>query len=262
MSERPDEATPLERERWLLEEQSASERARTEAKLDAGRRELLVREDRALREQLFTRLPPEQLVANVQARLERARKAESVESGRSPWWIPALLGSLAALSIGVFTALPGRLSEGAEERAKGLDLELRVYRKHGTRAEQLVDGSEVAAGDVLQVGYVRAEYTFGVLVSIDGRGEVTLHHPAARDGSTALATEGARQLLPNAYELDDAPGFERFVFVVAQQPLSVAAVEAAARELARDPERARRDPLLLPVRTAQRSLLLRKRAAP
>lgn len=262
MSERPDDVTPLERERWLLAEQSAVERARTETKLDAGRRELLVREDRALREQLFARLPPEQLVARVQARLARSTAIERSDGSRRGWWIPALLGSLAAVSIGVFTALPGDPSQRSEERAKGLDLELRVYRKHGALAEQLVDGSEVAARDVLQVGYVRGEYTFGVLISIDGRGQVTLHHPATRDGSTALSSDGARQLLPDAYELDDAPGFERFVFVVAQQPLSVAAVEAAARELARDPERARREPLLLPVRTAQRSVLLRKRATP
>ncbi len=42
-------------------------------------------------------------------------------------------------------------------------------------------------------------------------------------------------VLPSAYELDDAPGFERFFLVYSAKPFDVAAVDPAARALAQLP---------------------------
>jgi hypothetical protein len=249
MDERRDGPSPLELERYLLGEQSEEERRGTEQRLDLATREQLVREDEALRGELFARLPPSVLAARVKSRLERPRRAR--------WWfaVPAV----AALSLASLVVVTGLRDEGpGTERAKGLELELRVYRQAGEGVERLSDGAEVRAGDVLQLGYVRGEYGHGVLLSIDGRGAVTLHQPPSRDAPTQLAHESGQVLLESAYELDDAPGFERFVFVVAHEPFTVEHVLAAARALAKDRARASHDPLLLPVRTAQRSLLLRK----
>lgn len=86
-----------------------------------------------------------------------------------------------------------------------------------------------------------------------------LHHPARLDGSTTLQRDGA-VALPQSYELDAAPAFERFVLVSADDPnaaIDPTQVMAAARALAALPTAAS-DPLALPAGWRQSSFLVRK----
>jgi hypothetical protein len=145
------------------------------------------------------------------------------------------------------------------ERAKGQGLELRVYRQREGRVERVAEGTEAAAGELLQLGFVRAGHVHGVLLSIDGRGAVTLHWPLVVGASTALPPDGGEHLLPQSYQLDDAPAFERFVFLGAAAPLRVDAILASAKQLARDPLRARDEPLRVEGVHEQRSFLVRKK---
>ena len=146
----------------------------------------------------------------------------------------------------------------------GIDLtetRLLVYRKHGGLAEILSDGNEAEAGALLQLGYVAAAEPHGVILSIDGRGGVTRHFPAEAGGSTLLSLH-KKSLLPNAIELDEAPGFERFFLVTSDAPIDVAGVLVKAAELGREPARARRSDLDLPAGLKQRSVLVLKREGP
>ncbi len=131
-----------------------------------------------------------------------------------------------------------------------------VHRQRAETPEALEDGARVAEGDVVQVAYVAAGRAQGVILSVDGRGTVTLHAPEAGDTSVRLGASGAHPL-PGAYALDDAPGFERFFLVTAEAPFTVEEVLAAARSLASHPE-ARTSPLPLPSRYTQASFLLEK----
>ncbi|MBM4353060.1 MAG: DUF4384 domain-containing protein [Deltaproteobacteria bacterium] len=119
--------------------------------------------------------------------------------------------------------------------------------------ELLSDGDSASAGDVLQLEYVAAGAPYGMILSIDGRGTVTLHYPPAEGGDTTLAPGGAVPL-PRSYELDDAPGFERFILVTSQAPVPVAEILEIARILGADPAR----PLPLRATLVQKSVLLRK----
>jgi hypothetical protein len=69
-----------------------------------------------------------------------------------------------------------------------------------------------------------------VIVSIDARGGVTLHLPPG--GERAALLKSGHALLDQAYELDDAPGWERFYFVTGETPFAVADVVNAARKVA------------------------------
>lgn len=140
-------------------------------------------------------------------------------------------------------------------RHKGSE-RLLVHRQLPTGAEQLQSGALVDPGDVLQLGYVRGDRSHGVIVSIDGVGAVTLHWPPSPDDDTALA-DGPTQL-DYAFELDGSPGFERFFFVTASQPLPVQEVMGAVRALAGRDD-ARHAPLRLREGWAQLDLLLDKR---
>lgn len=245
-SERPH---PLELEQWLLSEQSPQARAHTEARLDAAAQRALREQDDALRARLLAAHPPAVLAARVRARLAPPRRKPVLVLG----------GLVAACALLLFLRVPG---DPPSERAKGQAMELRVYRQRGAEVERLVEGAQVAPHELLQLAYLRDGHSHGVLLSIDGRGAVTLHYPHSRTDSTELASGSGEQLLERAYELDDAPAFERFIFVGAEGPLSVDEVLAAARALSADPVRARGEALPLQTPNQQRWLLLRKAAPP
>lgn len=145
---------------------------------------------------------------------------------------------------------------GGDTRIKGLVPHLVLHRQVGADTEQLRAPARAGAGDVLQVSYVAAGASHGVIVSLDGAGVVTLHHPRTDPGATGLQQGGAVRL-GQAYELDAAPGFERFVFVTAAGPIDAAQVVAAAQALAGRPEAARA-PLRLPAAWQQSSFFVEK----
>jgi hypothetical protein len=86
---------------------------------------------------------------------------------------------------------------------------------------------------------------------------VTVHFPSGAATAGGLEPKG-ETLLPFAYELDDAPGFERFFLVTSREPFPVEVVVGAAERLAAEPERARLAPLELPGKLEQSSIVLSK----
>lgn len=142
-------------------------------------------------------------------------------------------------------------------RSKGLEPQLRIYRLEGERITRLFDAAPVPAHARLQLSYLTPGQPYGVLLSIDGAGTVTLHQPTTPGGEPRLDPSGEHQL-PFSYELDEAPDFERFFLVSAEKPVAVQTVVAAAETLARDPKQAKVSPLALPGDVHQTSLLLEK----
>lgn len=136
---------------------------------------------------------------------------------------------------------------------------LAIDRVHDGRPQRLRERDAVTVGDRLQVTYNAKGAQQGVVVSIDGAGVATLHFPASETDDPRLA-HGGPVPLPESYELDDAPGFERFFFVTVDVPqprLPVAQVLEAARALASS-DAAREGTLALPSEWRQQSILLRK----
>lgn len=118
---------------------------------------------------------------------------------------------------------------------KGLRPGLRVYRKAAARVERLNDGDVTHVGDELQLAYVAAGHRFGAVVSVDGSGRVTFHMPRAAGPAAVLRTDG-EAALPEAYELDAAPSFERFLFVTGDAPFDAARLADVVRGLAPPPD--------------------------
>ncbi|WP_223639906.1 DUF4384 domain-containing protein [Corallococcus sp. EGB] len=216
-------------------------------------------------------LPPDRVAREVKARFARATPPAEAPASRPSWrFLPALVPVLAAAAFVVLvrpgasqqqeahdpwaaTSSPGVLEP---TRSKGLQPRLDVHRQVATRTERLTDGARAQAGDVVQLSYTAAGHAHGVILSVDGRGTVTPHLPSQGDTSAPLERSGAH-VLPRAYELDDAPGFERFFLVTADAPFELEGVMAAARVLAASPE-ARTAPLTLPAGLDQTSFLLEK----
>lgn len=161
---------------------------------------------------------------------------------RNSLWVATAFASVAALlvSLSVFlspTPTPTPTSEisvaaynGADTvRLKGVKPRLRIFKRLDTGSEELVDGAFVAPNETLQLRYLAGGYPFGAIVSIDGGGGVTLHYPANAQTSSALAQNG-EIALPYAYQLDNAPRFEKFVFVLSSKPLIVSKILDLARQ--------------------------------
>ncbi|MDC7124626.1 MAG: hypothetical protein PQJ46_03610 [Spirochaetales bacterium] len=145
------------------------------------------------------------------------------------------------------------------ERVKGLKPSLEIYRRVGDDVEMLSNRAHVSARDLLQIEYIAGSSSYGVIFSIDGRGLVTLHYPLRSGVVAKLDTDGA-VLLPYSYELDDAPGFERFFFVAGGAEFDIDKVLYAAYTLASHGSAAKRGFLDIPENYYQTTILLRKGA--
>ncbi len=237
----------------LSPEQESTVRDRLEQ--DPSLRERLA----ALRDsdrEILAAYPPERVVPAI---LERARLRSEGRS-RSPRWargalmaLPLAAALIFALSVGLFRS---------ETRVKGLGPQISLFLQTASGAQELRPGDAASAGDRVQVSFNAAGAKYAAILSIDGRGTVTWHLPPGYGGgaasSPAVEAQG-RTVLPRAYELDDAPRFERFFIVTSSSPFNLAAVDAAARALAARPSGADTAALALPGGVSQSSFLLRKK---
>jgi anti-sigma factor RsiW len=216
-------------ERFLLGELPPDERERVrraaEQDTAVGVRLRAIEESDA---EILERHSPRAMADRIHARLARVARGRTGAGPR--WTVLAAAASLAALaSVAGLRHFRQEPAESAETRVKGLRPQLLLFRKApAAGVERLVQGSVARDHDLLQVAYQAAGRTHGVIVSVDGRGAVTRHLPVSGTQAEPLQT-GATVPLPAAYELDDAPGFERFYLVTADSPFPVVIVEDAVR---------------------------------
>jgi hypothetical protein len=224
-------------------------------------------------EAVLARLPAANVATEVARRVRREQTTPAPRASALGWWIPA--GALAAAAAVAWlwvrpTSDPVRdgddlvaMADGGAQPPESIylkgDARIWIERVVDGRGDPLADGATVADGETLQVHYHAADQVQGVIVSIDGNAAATLHFPSRIDDAPTLKT-GGPATLDHAYELDDAPRFERFFFVTAPagRPLDVAEVLDAAHTLAAS-EQAASAPLSLPEGLEQKTLLLHKR---
>lgn len=163
---------------------------------------------------------------------ERAAGSASEKQSRPPLrfrTVVSMAAAAACLAFAVFVAIPrndgttgnsGLLASA--ERAKGDGPRLFIYLKDGNKAVELDNNAQVGEGDILQMSYIAAGQTYGAILSIDGNGTVTYHYPESGPTSGMLDDSGEIPL-DFAYQLDDAPGFERFFFITGTKPFTTAA---------------------------------------
>ena len=119
-------------------------------------------------------------------------------------------------------------------RVKGTgDAELVIYREQDGKSEILTENATAETSDLIQLVYRCTPETYGVIISLDGRGVVTRHLPEREEYAVLLETGGNR-FLPYSYELDDAPGFETFYLLTSEKPFplepALTVIASAARE--------------------------------
>ena len=146
------------------------------------------------------------------------------------------------------------LEEGI--RLKG-ETGLAIFRKGMEEIEVLRDEDNAREGDLLQITVTSEKKSYAAIISIDGRSTVTVHYPT--ESSEALPVNPGRMVLQKSYELDDAPGFERFFLITAKEKFPVEEILEKAEVFAADTKDAEKKALPLPKGFTQDSLLLKKR---
>jgi hypothetical protein len=214
----------------------------------------------------LARHPAEPALAQIEARVTELRQRASREARRRRRWLGGLGLAMSAAVVLLVVRGTAAVAPAAHEAPAAVDDATRVkgsarlsaFRRAGERVEQLEPDAVVRAGDVIQLRYNAGGRGYGVIASVDGAGVVTLHYPLREDAppeATAMAPEPTA--LPHAYALDDAPRFERFFFITANDPLDVQQTLAALRMLAQREDSATAG-LELPSGLRQWSLRLRK----
>jgi hypothetical protein len=234
-------------ERYLLGELPEDERGRIERLLELdpdlrGRLDAL----KAFEAESARRYPAPDMVDRIRGRLRDAAAAESTRvSERRAWrWlVPTVAAASVALAVGLSVVRPPRPSDGI--RLKGGTAELVVFRKTPSGSERLEPGAPALPGDLIRVGYRAAGRTWGVIVSTDGDGNVTLHLPRSGQRAAPLEARGT-VLLDFSYELDDAPRWERFYLITGDEAFDLEPVRRAARSVATAGSEAVPPPLKLP----------------
>jgi hypothetical protein len=149
----------------------------------------------------------------------------------------------AAAVVIIFFMIPGvnitdSIKKGydTDVRIKGLESKLIIYRMKGKEVEELKNSDSAREGDIIQLGYIAADkFKYGTIISIDGRGTVTLHLPDSAESNSELIMN-KKVLLNRSYELDDSPSFERFIMILSAEPVNTADILEKAKKLAKNKE--------------------------
>jgi hypothetical protein len=220
-------------EQWLLGVLPPAQVTRVEENLRAaGLEPTLVRAElEADNAAILEALP----FAKVEARLEGAR-------GNQQRWRPGLpalgLALGAAAAVILLLGLPAG-DPGAKKPASGLagvedgtrlkgGSRLLLYRVDGQSSELLTNGSQVAAGEAIQVLFQLEEPGCVAILSVDAKGAVSRHFPTDNRGCTEVSDLGP-QSAPRGFVLDATPGFERFFLVRADRALPWSTLEGRVK---------------------------------
>lgn len=135
-----------------------------------------------------------------------------------------LVISISLIKSSPFTDTVGKKGIlSSTERAKGAGARLFVYKKEAKGASILKSFSKVSGGDIVQLSYVSAGHEFGAIISIDGNGTITRHLPD--DGNMASTLKSGGEIALNfAYQLDNAPTFERFILISSSRNFSLTSI--------------------------------------
>lgn len=203
-------------------------------------------DERQTDEEILAQYPSQKMKAAVEEKRSHQNNSANIlrfDLGKSTVSRIVAVAAVLALTVLLPVTYSRYRSQSAQEaydvRAKGngksdvpvkkisAKQELFVYRDEHGSAVKLSNGSSVQQGDVIQLSYVVPYAAYGMILSIDGNGAITQHFPET-PGKAALLSVGTGEIaLDAAYKLDDAPYYERFVFITSGKMFTSDSLELA-----------------------------------
>ncbi len=213
-------------------------------------------------QQFFNKFPIEEFSLKVEARVRNEENKDDTEKSIRQFplrrFVPLLAAAMLAAIVGFSGFFPTLTGQAPMDqvRIKGMEPTLNIYRAEENSVQMLEPRARAEQYDLLQLEYNGAGFPYGLIFSIDGYGTVTLHYPAGQKQSPKL--ESGAVLLPYSYQLDDAPDFERFFFVVSSEYFDSEQVLEAAERLSTEKDNGRVGKLSLPKDFVQASVIILK----
>jgi hypothetical protein len=179
-------------------------------------------------ERFYEEYPHHNLVPVIQDKIDSDIREKKQKKILFLWLGPALAMALVVLFVFILpdnqltdsTRIKGRSSSPANTGPK-----IFLFRKLGDRIEELKEGSKTHPGELLQIAYLVRKQKYGIIFSIDGDGMLTRHFPEEGQLDTLLVRD-QRHFLTQAYELDNAPEFERFYFLSSKEKIDMKTIFA------------------------------------
>jgi hypothetical protein len=220
-------------ERYLLGELEDADISAVESALekDPQLRERL-KSLRRSNQEIMDEYTPEYVEGLVSQKLRRGAGSKAAPAAKKRALKPVLTSAftLIALTTALFIARENGSPVREHTVLKGEQARLFLFKKGPSGPLPLKDGSAAAENDLIQISYrVPAGYC-ACVVSIDGRGRHTLHYPP--EGAEPARSEGGEIFLPTSYQLDDAPGSEKFFLAASENPPDIKTVIQAALKAA------------------------------
>ncbi|MBR5095643.1 MAG: hypothetical protein IK094_00880 [Treponema sp.] len=158
---------------------------------------------------------------NIYARLNKAK----------PIFFAAAAVLALAICAPVMTSKIKALGGSSSIRLKGSGHhQIRLYKQDGAEAVLLKNGEAAKENDLVQITYIPGSYNYGVIFSVDGNGNITRHFPEASWQAEKLQKTGEEVPLSFAYQLDDAPKYECFIFVASKNPFDFSKIESVDKK--------------------------------
>ena len=218
-------------ERYLLGELSEEEMAALQKR--EAEDEIFAARVRAMREE-NARILADNPFAALESKLDAADTVE--DSGKSVYGMWLKVAAALVIMVGIFAIVASNRNVATYERGnasmevamaetdnstriKGMQASLEVWKKTGDSAVQMVNLGEAREGDEIQLRYRVPQKCFGMLISMDGNGTITMH---MGEGNKSVELEpGKMTTLPFAYKLDNAPKFEKFFLLTSQNSFEI-----------------------------------------
>ena len=168
---------------------------------------------------------------NVAAESARIlERLDAAEAKPAAWWqrfMPIVAPAMALLLAIVF--LPSQFSSLYQDAAPGPNrtkgaVAIEMFVDDADGAFQAEPGIELREGDRVQFRYRADGHGWLMLVSVDGRGAITLLYPVDGEESGSVDPAGIHPL-PSSVILDDAIGTERVYAVFSDEPIAFELVE-------------------------------------
>ncbi len=140
---------------------------------------------------------------------------------------------------------------------KGNAENLFLYRKNGNQADILKNGDAAKKNDILQIAYQIPKDRYCIIFSIDGNSSVTLHYSSS-DKSAPEDSAPGKIFVPESYQLDDAPYFERFFMITSDKKIYDGDILSNAEKFALDRDKAVSESFPVGSSFSQQSVLIVK----
>ena len=184
-------------------------------------------------------------------------KKNSIVKSRKMFIFPSAVIALAACVLVFVKVSPLFDTFDNSVIIKGNTENLFLYRKNGNQADVLKSGDPAKKNDILQIAYQIPEDRHCIIFSIDGNSNVTLHYSSSEKTMTDNSKTG-KIFVPESYQLDDAPYFERFIMLTSDKKISSDVIMPRAEKFALDRQKAASESFPVEKSFSQQSVLIVK----